>query len=458
MKSEEITAKPQSAEFCEKGDSEEHYISDDQDMSCRKTLAVSILSLSLLTVMAGAAVAPALGVIQEYFADSSPVLVQMIISVPAIFIVITNAVFPKLCQKFGARTLTIIGLLLYTAGGCIAGAFSQIVLVLIMRAFVGIGVGIVMPLSTGLLSFYFPPERQAKLMGYSSAMNQMGGVVATLLSGVLAGISWRLSFLVYLMGLISIVLCMIFVPNDKIHGRAESAAGGGEVEESADCEKPTYGEERGFGEADDRRGSEDRGKSAKSGAPTGKSIFRQNYVYIIAMFLLMTTFFLYPANFAMETVQDSVIPAKYIAAIMAGADLIAFFGGLLFVVLKKLCGRFAKFLAPLLFLAGYLLLLFVGGWFGVLAGSACIGFANGVGIPFIIFEASVRAGKAAATTVMPLISAALYLAQFLCPILMSIVRMLFGSGVTHLPYCFAVVLAVFLCFWSVLIPSERATR
>ena len=403
-----------------------------------KALVVSILSLSLLTVMAGAAVAPALGVIREYFADSSPVLVQMIISVPAIFIVITNAVFPKLCQKFGAKTLTMIGLLLYTVGGCIAGAFSQIVLVLIMRAFVGIGVGIIMPLSTGLLSFYFPPERQAKLMGYSSAMNQMGGVVATLLSGVLANISWRLSFLVYLMGFFSIVLCVIFVPNDKIHGRAEAAHGGSE-----------------FGESESSGVSE---PQASSDAPAGKSIFRQNYVYIIAMFLLMTTFFLYPANFAMETVADSVIPAKYIAAIMAGADLVAFFGGLLFVVLKKLCGRFAKFLAPILFLAGYLLLTFVGGWFGVLAGSACIGFANGVGIPFIIFEASVRAGKAAATTVMPLISAALYLAQFLCPILMSIVRMLFGSGVSHLPYCFAVVLAVFLCLWSVLIPSERATR
>ena len=398
-----------------------------------KPLVVSILSLSLLTVMAGAAVAPALGVIQEYFADSSPVLVQMIISIPAIFIVITNSIFPRLCKRFGAKTLTMIGLLLYTVGGCIAGAFSQILLVLIMRAFVGVGVGIIMPLSTGLLSFYFPPEKQAKLMGYSSAMNQMGGVVATLLSGVLATISWRLSFLVYLMGLFSILLCVIFVPNDRIHRSEESAADRKADESAVDRDAEV------------------------SAAYDDKGVFRQNYVYIIAMFLLMTTFFLYPANFAMETVQDSVIPARYIASIMAGADLIAFFGGLLFVALKKICGRFARFLAPLLFLAGYLLLL-AGGWFGVLAGSACIGFANGVGVPFIIFEASVRAGKAAATTVMPLISAALYLAQFLCPILMSIVRMLFSSDVSHLPYCFAVVLAVFFCFWSVLIPSERATR
>lgn len=421
MKPEEVIAKPQAAEPAR-----------------GNTLTVSILSLSLLTVMAGAAVAPALGVIREYFADSSPALVQMIISTPAIFIVITNAFFPRLCRRFGAKTLVMAGLILYTAGGCIAGAFSQIILVLIMRAFVGIGVGIIMPLSTGLLSFYFPPERQAKLMGYSSAMNQMGGVVATLLSGMLANISWRLSFLVYLMGLISIVLCLIFVPNDRIH----PAAGEKDAPES-DAAK--------LQAADDRYVAED--------APAGRvDVLRKNYVYIIAMFLLMTTFFLYPANFAMETVSDGVIPAKYIAVIMAMMDFVAFFGGLLFVFMKKLCGRHTRFLAPLLFLIGYLLLAFVGGWAGVLVGSICIGFANGVGIPFIIFEASVRAGKSAATTVMPLISAALYLAQFLCPILMSLVRVLFGSGVAHLPYCFAVVLAAFLCLWSFLIPSLRAAR
>ncbi len=41
-----------------------------------KQLIVSILSLSLLTVMAGAAVAPALGTIQAYFADCNPLFVR----------------------------------------------------------------------------------------------------------------------------------------------------------------------------------------------------------------------------------------------------------------------------------------------------------------------------------------------------------------------------------------------
>lgn len=101
-------------------------------------------------------------------------------------------------------------------GGCATGLFDNIWIVLLFRAIVGAGVGIIIPMSTGLLSFYYPKDKQDKLMGYSSAMNQMGGVIATLVSGLLAGISWRASFLVYLMGLLCIVLCFLFLPNERI--------------------------------------------------------------------------------------------------------------------------------------------------------------------------------------------------------------------------------------------------
>ena len=86
------------------------------------------------------------------------------------------------------------------------------------------------------------------------------------------------------------------------------------------------------------------------------------------MFLLMSTFFVYPANFALETVTDEIIPQQYIAIIMAMMDFIAFIGGLLFVRCKNLLGSRIKFLAPLLFFVGYLLLLFPGGWIGTLIG------------------------------------------------------------------------------------------
>ncbi|MCK8623347.1 hypothetical protein [Prevotella sp. E13-27] len=48
----------------------------------------------------------------------------------------------------------------------------------------------------------------------------------------------------------------------------------------------------------------------------------------------------------------------------------------------------------------------------ILLGSAFIGIANGVGIPYLNTIASIKGGKDSAITVMPLLSAALYLGQF----------------------------------------------
>lgn len=105
-----------------------------------KPLAASILSLSLLTVMAGAAVAPALEVIRRHFSDASQLEVQLVVCMPALFIVITNMFFGRLASRFGARTLTMVGLALYTVGGAAAGLFNSIWAVLVMRALVGVGV------------------------------------------------------------------------------------------------------------------------------------------------------------------------------------------------------------------------------------------------------------------------------------------------------------------------------
>ena len=381
-------------------------------------LKFAILSLSLLTVMAGAAMAPALGVIQEYFSDDNPTLVQMIISVPAIFIIITNFIFPKLAEKFGTRSLTMIGLILYTVGGCISGLFNSIYIVLLTRAFVGIGVGIIMPLSTGLLGRFFPPEEQDRLMGYSSAMNQMGGVVATLISGMLAVISWRLSFLVYLLGLISIVLVLLFLPQVSL--------------------APT------------RSDKPDPHKANESPLKT----FGKYNIFIIAMFLLMTTFFFYPTNFAIEVTSDGVIPQNLISIIMAGMDFTAFIGGLAFVSCKRALGPACKMLAPVLFLLGYVFLFFVPGWFGIIAGSVCVGFANGVGIPYIISTASRKAGMLAVTTVIPLISAALYLGQFLSPLIKSAIASFMPAEMSHIPWLLGVIFAALFLLWSIRIKEN----
>lgn len=58
-----------------------------------KKVTATILSMSLLTVMAGAAIAPALGIIKAHFCDASAMLVQFIVSMPALLIIVTNLFF-----------------------------------------------------------------------------------------------------------------------------------------------------------------------------------------------------------------------------------------------------------------------------------------------------------------------------------------------------------------------------
>ncbi|HEY5562272.1 MAG TPA: hypothetical protein VIK72_11055 [Clostridiaceae bacterium] len=46
-----------------------------------------------------------------------------------------------------------------------------------------------MPLSTGLISYLFDKKEQSKLMGYSSAMNNLGGIIALSISGSLVSLN-----------------------------------------------------------------------------------------------------------------------------------------------------------------------------------------------------------------------------------------------------------------------------
>ena len=68
-----------------------------------------------------------------------------------------------------------------------------------------------------------------------------------------------------------------------------------------------------------------------------------------------------------------------------------------------------------------------------------------------------QAGKSAASTVMPLLSAAMYLAQFLSPLLLGELRGVLGD-LSHLAYWFAVVLAFLFVLCSLRIPVGRGAR
>jgi len=339
-----------------------------------KKVTATILSMSLLTVMAGAAIAPALGIIKAHFSSAPAMLVQFIVSMPALLIIVTNLFFLPLSRILRTRAIAATGLLLYVVAG--AGCFfvDDIYVLLLLRAILGISVGLIMPLSTGLLAFYFPPEEQARLMGLSAAMNQM------------ATIEWNYAFLVYLLGLIALVMVWLWLPDEQL------------------------------------------GSANKRGVPFQPRQLLKFHPSVVGMLLLMMIFFIFPTNFAVVANQQLGLRTELITIIMVGLDVVAFFVGMVFGGVMNRFRQSVKYFAPVFFLMGYAAYLTPSVAMLVL-GSVFVGIANGVGVPYLNTIASIKGGKNSATTVMPLLSAALYLGQFVSPIVVTPAsRILFGQA------------------------------
>ncbi|MBR1720428.1 MAG: MFS transporter [Phocaeicola sp.] len=365
----------------------------------------TILSMSLLTVMAGAAIAPALGIIKQHFADAPDIFIQLIVSIPALFIILTNLFFMPISQRMRTRTIALTGLLLYIVAG--AGCFfiNDIYLLLGMRAILGISVGLIMPLSTGLLAYYFPPEEQARLMGLSAAMNQMGGVVATLLAGILAIIDWNNAFLVYLLGLIAVAMVFLWLPDAQL------------------------------------------GTSNKRGKAFEPRQLLKFHPSVTGMLLTMIIFFVFPTNFAIITVHQTSLSITIITMIMVGLDLVAFFVGLSFGKLMQWFRQPIKYFAPICFFFGYGCFTFANGAFWIIVGSAFVGIAVGLSVPYLNTIASIKGGKNSATTVMPLLSAALYLGQFVSPLLITpLAKQIFGENDMTGPYKITLIICLLFLF------------
>lgn len=368
-----------------------------------KILIATILSMSLLTVMAGAAVAPALNAISAHFCNAKPMLIQFVVSMPALFIILTNLCFPVLCKIFRTRAIALIGLAIYVVAGSGAFLVDNIYILLILRALLGVSVGMIMPLSTGLFSYYFPPEQQAHLMGLAAAMNQMGGVVATFLAGMFAAISWNFAFLVYLLGIVAVVFVILFLPNEQLVSR------GG----------------------------------------VSLSLLNRFHPSVVGMFLVMILFFIYPTNFALTA--SSTLSVSGITLVMMGLDVVAFVVGLFFGLMMKRFAIQMKFVAPIGFMLGYISLTMGSQLSLLLIGSALIGIANGIGVPYLNTIGSVKAGKEAATTVMPLLSTALYLGQFLSPLIVSPIAIVTHSS----PYAVGIAIAFIYLIQAILTRKKQ---
>ncbi|MBQ3655960.1 MAG: MFS transporter [Bacteroidales bacterium] len=186
---------------------------EENSQKYSKMLIPSILSISILTIMAPTAVSPAMAAIKEAFPDISETTAKLVLTLPTLVMIPVGLTSAKMTAKIDKKKLLLTGMSLFLVFGVLGGFATSFSKLLLMRVLFGIGLGIMTPLSTSLIFDFAPePERRSKLLGIQGASNQTGGLIFMSLSGYLAAMSWRYSFYVYAFVILSIVLTILFLP------------------------------------------------------------------------------------------------------------------------------------------------------------------------------------------------------------------------------------------------------
>lgn len=170
------------------------------------TALVAIWSISAIVSLPGLAVSPILDDIDKIFPQAGELEVSMLESLPSLMIIPFMLLAGRWSVKRNKIRMLVIGtsIFLLSGIGCI---LSRTLLELIITSTIlGIGAGIIIPLSTGFIVDYFTGDRRVRQLGISSAVNNLTLVVATTAVGYLADIEWHLAFAVYLLPAITLLL------------------------------------------------------------------------------------------------------------------------------------------------------------------------------------------------------------------------------------------------------------
>ncbi len=190
-------------------------------------IKATLLAVSMLTVMAGATIAPALPAMAKQFAGSANVelLVRLILTIPGLAIAIAGPLAGFLTDRVGRRPVIVVSTLLYAVAGTSGAFLDSLPALLASRALLGLAVAGIMTTSIALIADLFEGPARATFLGIQGSFMAYGGVVFLIAGGALADLSWRGPFFIYLLSLpiAAAVLFALREPEQIRHAVAEQA-------------------------------------------------------------------------------------------------------------------------------------------------------------------------------------------------------------------------------------------
>lgn len=378
---------------------------------------IGIWSVSALTSLPGLAVSPILGELSTIFPHATELDIQMLTSLPSLLIIPFVLLAGKLAEKRDFIRLLRVGLWLFAASGALYLFSSRMWQLMAVSALLGIGAGLIIPLSTGLISRYFTGEYRVRQFGYSSAITNMTLVVATAVTGYLAEVHWRLPFAVYLLPLISLVLSA-YLKKDAASVTIKQAAAIIPPIQST----PVI--------------------SGKYGIHIRHLVQLMLFYGVVTYVVLAVTFnlpFLMEAHH-FSSGNSGLMISLFFLAIMAP--------GFMLDSLVKLLGNKTKLYSLLAIAIGLLLIWISPTEWLIVPGCILVGLGYGIIQPLIYDKTVDTAIPQKTTLALAFVMVMNYLAILLSPFITDFFQWIFHTGSQEFPFIFNLCITILIMYWA----------
>ena len=378
---------------------------------------IGIWSVSALTSLPGLAVSPILGELSTIFPHATELDIQMLTSLPSLLILPSVLLAGKPAEKLDFIRLLRVGLWLFAASGVLYLFSSRMWQLMAVSALLGIGAGLIIPLSTGLISRYFTGEYRVRQFGYSSAITNMTLVVATAVTGYLAEVHWRLPFAVYLLPLISLVLSA-YLKKDAASVTIKQAAAIIPPIQST----PVI--------------------SGKYGIHIRHLVQLMLFYGLVTYVVLVVTFnlpFLMEAHH-FSSGNSGLMISLFFLAIMAP--------GFMLDSLVKLLGNKTKLYSLLAIAIGLLLIWISPTEWLIVPGCILVGLGYGIIQPLIYDKTVDTAIPQKTTLALAFVMVMNYLAILLSPFITDFFQWIFHTGSQEFPFIFNLCITILIMYWA----------
>ncbi len=187
----------------------------------------TLLSVAMLTVLAGAIVSAGLPGMQQHFSSHPRVdtFVRLVVTLPALAVALIAPGLGLVADKVGRKRLLVWSLALYVISGTSGLYLQSLESILVGRFLLGVAVAGSMTAASTIVGDLFNGESREKFLGIQGASMSLSGVVFLPAGGILADrFGWHAPFVMYLAAVPILIAVILVLVETSAESRASKAS------------------------------------------------------------------------------------------------------------------------------------------------------------------------------------------------------------------------------------------